>query len=151
MVLSPTNQLLLLHRVQTSTSFPSAHVFPGGNLSKFHEAVPAEDANDRHRDSEAYRLGAIRETFEEAGILLAKKDGGRGDLVELSPGEVEEARKKIHGNKVRFGDWVESVGGTPDVGEYMEERAGASASSDVLIFERSRGPKRGAATNVQVA
>lgn len=122
MVLSPTNQLLLLHRVQTSTSFPSAHVFPGGNLSKFHEAVPAEDAQDRHRDSEAYRLGAIRETFEEAGILLAKKKGGNGngDLVELSPGEVEEARKKIHGNTVRFGDWVESVGGTPDVGEYAE-------------------------------
>lgn len=120
MVLSPTNQLLLLHRVQTSTSFPSAHVFPGGNLSKFHEAVPAEDAADRHRDSEAYRLGAIRETFEEAGILLAKRKGGAGDaLLELSSNEIEEARKKIHGNKVRFGDWVQSVGGVPDVGECM--------------------------------
>lgn len=116
MVLSPTNQLLLLHRVQTSTSFPSAHVFPGGNLSKFHENVPAEDASDRHRDSEAYRLGAIRETFEEAGILLAKKKGN-GELVELSPEAVEEARKQIHGNKVKFGDWVQSVGGVPDMGE----------------------------------
>lgn len=122
MVLSPTNQLLLLHRVRTSTSFPSAHVFPGGNLSKFHEAVPAEDARDRHRDSEAYRLGAIRETFEEAGILLAKPRGGAGDaLLELSPEQIEDARKKIHGNKVRFGDWVGSVGGVPDVGECERE------------------------------
>ncbi len=41
-LVSPTNQVLLLRRVKTSTSFASAHVFPGGNLSDFHDgAVPA--------------------------------------------------------------------------------------------------------------
>lgn len=119
MVLSPTNQLLLLHRVQTSTSFPSAHVFPGGNLSKFHEDVPSETSPYRHRDCAAYRLGAIRETFEEAGILLAKKRGKEDRLIKLTDGESDEARKKIHGNKVKFTEWVESIGGVPDVGEYM--------------------------------
>jgi 8-oxo-dGTP pyrophosphatase MutT (NUDIX family) len=119
MLVSPTNQLLLLHRVQTSSAFPSAHVFPGGNISAFHEDVPAIDAPDRHADSEAYRLGAVRETFEESGILLARKAGTPvgSPLLELSDAVREEARKLTHGNKVKFTEWLKSVGGEPDVGE----------------------------------
>lgn len=57
-LLSPTNQVLLLHRVHTSSAFPSAHVFPGGNLSAFHDIdgdfpLPGDVA--RHEDSLTYR------------------------------------------------------------------------------------------------
>jgi len=115
-LLSPTNQILLLHRVQNSSSFASAHVFPGGNLSEFHDApLPKVDSLDElHRDGLAYRLAAIRETFEESGILLAR--GKDGALLQLEDGVRDAGRKEVHGNKVRFGDWVRSVGGEPDVG-----------------------------------
>lgn len=114
LLLSPQNQVLLLHRVQTSTSFASAHVFPGGNLDAFHDGtLPAVGSPDRHQDGLAYRLGAIRETFEETGILLAKKDG---ELVNLSIEERDVARKKIHGNQTSFLDWLESLGAEPDTG-----------------------------------
>ncbi|KAH8895769.1 hypothetical protein GQ53DRAFT_743765 [Thozetella sp. PMI_491] len=115
-LLSPTNQILLLHRVQTSTSFASAHVFPGGNLSSFHEdALP--EGPGRHKDSEPYRLAAVRETFEESGILLARPAASSQDSGLLSlPDEVREAgRKEVHGNQVKFSEWLKRVGGVPDI------------------------------------
>lgn len=114
--MSPTNQVLLLHRVQTSTSFASAHVFPGGNLSSFHEGpLPDLESDSLHEDSLVYRLAAVRETFEESGILLAKKKDGAG-LLELPDGVREAGRKAVHGNTIRFVDWLDSVGGIPDTG-----------------------------------
>jgi 8-oxo-dGTP pyrophosphatase MutT (NUDIX family) len=113
-LLSPSNEILLLHRVKTSTSFASAHVFPGGNVDPFHDGdVPPEGNPDKHRDGPAYRLCAIRETFEESGILLAKKDG---KLVQLPEKEREDARKQIHARKIKFGDWLASIGATADTG-----------------------------------
>lgn len=114
LLLSPTNEILLLHRVKTSTSFASAHVFPGGNLDPFHEGdIPGPESEERHRDGPAYRMGAIRETFEETGILLATKDGA---LVSLSAEQRDEARKNIHGNKVKFGEFLKSIGAVADTG-----------------------------------
>jgi 8-oxo-dGTP pyrophosphatase MutT (NUDIX family) len=106
--------VLLLHRVQTSTSFASAHVFPGGNLDAFHDGeIPPPDAPERHQDGPAYRLGAVRETFEETGILLAKRNG---ELFNVPAGEERDAaRRRIHSNEVGFGDWVKSLGGVPDM------------------------------------
>lgn len=93
-------------------------MFPGGNLSAFHEAsIPEPDSPERHRDGEAYRLAAIRETFEESGILLARKAvGNTTDLLELSDEAREAGRKAVHGNSVRFVDWLRDMGGIPDTG-----------------------------------
>ncbi|KAI0425175.1 hypothetical protein F5Y09DRAFT_322399 [Xylaria sp. FL1042] len=114
-LLSPTNQALLLHRVKTSTSFASAHVFPGGNLSDFHDGtIPPPGDPRRHEDSLAYRLGAIRETFEESGILLAREGSKDGPLLNLPTAERDEARKAIYENDISFGKWLESVGGVAD-------------------------------------
>lgn len=121
-LLSPTNQVLLLHRVQTSTSFPSAHVFPGGNLSPFHEPPPPPPGSpDRHRDSPAYRLAAVRETFEESGILIAKRSlAGDDALLVIPEAEREEARRKIHGDELRFTEWVgETLGAAPCVDDLV--------------------------------
>ncbi|ORY55837.1 uncharacterized protein BCR38DRAFT_356525 [Pseudomassariella vexata] len=113
-LLSPTNQVLLLHRVKTSSAFPSAHVFPGGNLSEFHDgSVEPPGHPRRHQDSLPYRLGAIRETFEESGILLAR-DGHGTRLLNLPLADRDEARKAVYANKVPFGTWLESVGGYAD-------------------------------------
>ena len=114
-LVSPTNQILLLHRVRTSSAFPSAHVFPGGNISDFHDgSVPAEGDKLRHIDSEAYRLAAIRETFEESGILLARNNGF-GRLIEVPDADREEGRKLIHAEKVDFRKWLAAKGGRADL------------------------------------
>lgn len=113
-LLSPKNKILLLHRVK-GTSFASAHVFPGGNLDAFHDgkAPPANDAR-HHADGEVYRRAAVRECFEESGILLAR--GKDGELVELEEGEREKGRREVHGGEVGFGEWVESrKGAVPDL------------------------------------
>ncbi|KAH6651307.1 hypothetical protein F5144DRAFT_544239 [Chaetomium tenue] len=118
LLLSPTNQVLLLHRVHTSSSFASAHVFPGGNLSSFQDGpLPAANSPALHDDGPAYRLAAIRETFEESGILLAKKIGQPRELGLLQvPDYIREAgRKLVHGNTVRFTEWLRDQGGEPDV------------------------------------
>ncbi|OLN85415.1 Nucleoside diphosphate-linked moiety X motif 19 [Colletotrichum chlorophyti] len=77
----------------------------------------ASNAKERHEDGAAYRLGAIRECFEETGILLATKKGSNdtSTLINVSSADREAARKMIHGNQTRFGEWVDSVGGVPDV------------------------------------
>jgi 8-oxo-dGTP pyrophosphatase MutT (NUDIX family) len=122
LLISPTNEILLLHRVRTSSSFPSAHVFPGGNLSPSQDgSLPAPSSPDRHIDGPAYRLGAIRECFEESGILLAKKNDGSGALLEVEEGVREKARKDIHAGKLKFVDWVGEMGGVVDSGNYPKK------------------------------
>lgn len=116
-LLSPKNKVLLLHRVK-GTSFASAHVFPGGNLDAFHDgaAPPATDAAC-YADGEVYRRAAVRECFEESGILLARGKGGKGELVEIGEGEREEGRRRVHGGEVKFGEWVAGrQGAVPDLG-----------------------------------
>ncbi|GAB7344612.1 hypothetical protein MBLNU457_3101t1 [Dothideomycetes sp. NU457] len=115
LLISPQNQVLLLRRVRTSSSFPSAHVFPGGNLDAKHDGeIPGPDDPKRHEDSEAYRLAAIRETFEESGIVLAKNNGF-GRLIEVEDGEREEGRRKVHSGEVEFRKWLATKGGRPDI------------------------------------
>lgn len=92
-------------------------MFPGGNVSKFHdgEMPPPEDAL-RHIDNETYRLAAVRETFEESGILLARTADGK--LLELTEKETEKARKSVHGNEVSFVKWLDGKGAKADLGEF---------------------------------
>ena len=134
-MISPQNQVLLLRRVRTSSSFPSAHVFPGGNLSAQHDGeIPAPDHPGRHEDSEAYRLAAIRETFEESGILLAK-NAGFGRLIEVEDSEREDGRRKVHAGEVEFQKWLASKGGRADLGKSFAflDRNSALTSTDGLI------------------
>lgn len=117
LLVSPQNQVLLLQRVKQSSSFASAHVFPGGNVSEFHDGrAPEPDSAQRHVDSEVYRKAAIRETFEESGILLAR-NAGFGRLIEVPEAEREEGRKLVHSNKVPFEQWLAQKGGRADTGE----------------------------------
>ncbi|KAL1901037.1 hypothetical protein Sste5346_002103 [Sporothrix stenoceras] len=121
-VISPQNEILLLHRRQTGT-FSSAHVFPGGNLSNFHEGgiTPAIDSPERHADGPSYRIAAIRETFEESGILLARAAGQEAvastenrALLQVEETASKKARVGVANDKVRFEDWLKSVGGVAD-------------------------------------
>jgi 8-oxo-dGTP pyrophosphatase MutT (NUDIX family) len=121
LLISPQNHILLLRRVNTSSSFASAHVFPGGNISPFHDGEPPapEDAS-RHQDSDVYRMAAVRETFEESGILLARTKDGR--LLEVDEEERVKARKLVHGDKIKFEDWLGEKSAKADLGKFFLRR-----------------------------
>lgn len=116
LLISPQNQILLLQRViRARDHFQGGHVFPGGNVSPNQDgSVPAPGQPDRHEDSNVYRLAACRETFEESGILLARKKKGKG-LLQISEEEREEARHKIHDHQWDFAHWVRRLGGVCDI------------------------------------
>lgn len=116
-LVSPKNEVLLLHRVHTSSSFASAHVFPGGNLSSQDGPIPPPEDHAVHDDAPAYRRAAIRELFEESGILLAK-DRDSGKMLVVNEETREQGRRLIHQNKLSFSDWLKQQHATaePDIG-----------------------------------
>ncbi|KAL9595624.1 MAG: hypothetical protein Q9219_006330 [cf. Caloplaca sp. 3 TL-2023] len=115
LLISPSNEILLLRRVKKSTSFASAHVFPGGHIDPEDGPLPPHDDIRIHEDNPAYRMGAVRECFEESGILLARSRDDPSMLLQLTEGERHEGRHAVHEKRVRFDDWVHSHGGIPDV------------------------------------
>ncbi|PYH80681.1 NUDIX family hydrolase [Aspergillus uvarum CBS 121591] len=114
-LVSPRNEILLLHRVKTSTSFASAHVFPGGNLSAQDGQCPPAEDQERHDDGPWYRNAAIRELFEESGILLAK-DNVSGKMISVPEEQREPGRRAIHQNQTTFLEWLrqQSLNAVPD-------------------------------------
>jgi 8-oxo-dGTP pyrophosphatase MutT (NUDIX family) len=97
-------EVLLLQRSFRSGFMPGVHVFPGGGLDPGDESAEAHERSAGPADAEAsrmlgvqagglaYFIAAIRESFEEAGLLLAYGDGG--GIVNLN-GEVAE-RYRAH-------------------------------------------------------
>lgn len=96
--------MLLIHRVQSSSSFPSAHVFPGGNIEEQDGALP-DTGLKRHQDSLPYRNAALRELFEETGIVLAK-NGETGQPLELKTREILNGRHAVYYGNVKFQTWL---------------------------------------------
>src|SRR5437870_1798539 len=79
--------VLMLERHGSGT-FPGAHVFPGGGVDAGDADAPGarlpatqcwagDESGDRPPDALPYWVAAVRELFEETGILLA----ARGDRV----------------------------------------------------------------------
>ena len=85
-----------------------ALVFPGGSIDKEDFAIAADHARcggDHGLDDKAraFRVAAVRETFEECGVLLARP---RGSDALLSGARVEEISKKAAGKT--FGEMIAS-------------------------------------------
>ncbi|TDL24933.1 hypothetical protein BD410DRAFT_813794 [Rickenella mellea] len=88
-VVNAKNEVLLVHRSPDSKAFAGVHVFPGGNFDK------AQD--------ESVQMTAIRETFEEAGVLLASSSKSSTNVLSL---ELDTARKAIHSQKLPFASFL---------------------------------------------
>lgn len=58
-------------------------------------------------------MTAIRETFEEAGVLLASQSSG-SRASELPDSAFDEARKAIHAGKLLFTDFLTKNGLVPN-------------------------------------
>ena len=84
-------KILMGRRHEKHKFMPGLFVFPGGRVDRFDGSVPSLDAlhpiienkifstlraKPTHRRARALALAAIRETYEEAGILLGETGGG---------------------------------------------------------------------------
>jgi 8-oxo-dGTP pyrophosphatase MutT (NUDIX family) len=71
-------EVFMLERHLNSDFAGGAYVFPGGTIDDRDldtEAMPYVDPAPQSEASIAFQLCAIRETFEEAGVLLATRNG----------------------------------------------------------------------------
>ncbi len=79
-------QVLLMRRPATMAFAPGMHVFPGGRVDPAQdwqpEVVGAGHATARGGLDRALTVAAVRETFEEAGVLLAVDPDGAPPTVD---------------------------------------------------------------------
>jgi 8-oxo-dGTP pyrophosphatase MutT (NUDIX family) len=104
-------ELLMVHRPGGADSFANAYVFPGGTV---------------HGDDMGYgdeiRMAAVRELFEEVGILLARHGGAYA-----REAECERVRAIVEGGKT--------------FGEALRELRLEPALDDLVMFARWVTPK----------
>jgi 8-oxo-dGTP pyrophosphatase MutT (NUDIX family) len=96
-----------------------ALVFPGGSIDA-DDAVVARDAAlaGKHAGLDeaavAFRVGAVRETFEECGILLARDKGSQQLVTAARASEIEnEHRVALNKGERKFSDIIKASGIVP--------------------------------------
>jgi 8-oxo-dGTP pyrophosphatase MutT (NUDIX family) len=102
-------EVLLLKRHRSSGFVPGAYVFPGGRIDE-------EDADERlsamciapERGGVLphYWFGAVREVFEETGVLLARSQSGEWAADASSNEEMEQLRLNLMGNQANLYDVI---------------------------------------------
>jgi 8-oxo-dGTP pyrophosphatase MutT (NUDIX family) len=107
---APDLQVFMLRRNLQSVFAAGAYVFPGG-------AVDPDDDGDVLVDGDAapgdtgvparFRVAAIREAFEEAGVLLAR-DAATGEPVDVA--SLSAARQSLHRGDRSFTEIVGDLG-----------------------------------------
>jgi 8-oxo-dGTP pyrophosphatase MutT (NUDIX family) len=112
-------EVLMLRRNLASTWVGGAHLFPGGAVDTDDAAPELEERSPDRDDAEASRLldleggglafftAAIRECFEEAGILLATTSTGEPfDFTDPAVADrFVEHRRRLNANELRFADF----------------------------------------------
>ena len=112
-------EVLMVLRSSKSSFVPSSYVFPGGRVEeedilpeiKHFSPMPLPVVNRRRPDKSvipegavAFRVAAIRETFEEVGLLFACRSDG--PLLSLNRHDTEEQfvtyRRLVHSGEISF-------------------------------------------------
>ena len=112
-------EALLLQRTQAAAFLGGAYVFPGGALDTadgearvLRRVVGLDDAAASARlglarGGLAYWVAAVRECFEEAGILLAREEGG-GELSAARAAELARHREPLNAGKLAFAEFLDA-------------------------------------------
>jgi 8-oxo-dGTP pyrophosphatase MutT (NUDIX family) len=123
-------ETFMVRRHARSPAFPSAYVFPGGTVGAddltLHVAdsdgllatlLARSDTRVTSEQAKALFVCAVRELFEEAGVLLVRD--GAGGLLEVEVAEVtlqerlESARLSLQAHEVSFGAVIAERGWQP--------------------------------------
>jgi 8-oxo-dGTP pyrophosphatase MutT (NUDIX family) len=110
-------EVLLVERHARSRAFAGAHVFPGGLVETGDRepavaaspagAAASAPADPRGDDALPFRIAAIRELFEEAGVLLASARDRSVDLAEPAcEARLAEARVALLDGRLTFAELV---------------------------------------------
>ena len=111
-------EAFLLQRTRSAAFLAGAHVFPGGALDKadqdlrvLRRVAGLSDAEASERlgvagGGLAYWVAAVRECFEEAGILLAEGENGRAVDAQRAA-QLAQYRPLLHGGKLDFAEFLE--------------------------------------------
>ena len=119
-------EVLLLRRVRSAGFVPGAYVFPGGRVdpedgaSEVVERLTDRDAaawarrlgvdpTEEGHSGAAYLVAALRETFEETGILVARNEEGEfAPSADRDPG-VAGFRSQLLGGEISFARVLEAL------------------------------------------
>ena len=115
-------EVLLLKRVQSSGFVPGAWVFPGGRVDagdaspavlgrvrglRLKDAEARMDLEDAKTPAMAYYLAALREAFEETGILVGRSERNERIPAAHSDPRILAARARLLRGKCLFADILE--------------------------------------------
>jgi 8-oxo-dGTP pyrophosphatase MutT (NUDIX family) len=113
-------EVLMVRRNLNSDFVGGAYVFPGGAVEPgdglLHRAMGPADHElsallDVPEGGRAYVVAALRELFEEAGLLVACDDAGVvRDLEPLMVQRLVEARRRLNAGEETFNELLESSG-----------------------------------------
>jgi 8-oxo-dGTP pyrophosphatase MutT (NUDIX family) len=137
---APDLEVFMLRRNLRSVFAAGAYVFPGGAV----DPDDSDDALDAGRDAGGaetaiparFRVAAIREAFEEAGVLLAR-DAATGTPVDV--GSLTAARQALARGERSFSEIVSDLGVVLDtaalwpIGRFITPR-GAPRRFDTWFF-----------------
>lgn len=118
-------EVLLMRRNRNAGFVPGAYVFPGGRVDGT-DATPdalarldglsAEQAERRldlvaaDPPAIAYYLAALREAFEETGILIGRGPGGGSPACAAADPEVDRVRDDVMEDRLGFGEALDLLG-----------------------------------------
>ncbi len=99
----------MLRRHGGASFMAGAYVFPGGKLEGHDQSFPSNLLDEGGTDDAGLKVAAIRETFEECGVLLALDRNGRHPTsAELESMGAEAARARLNDRSDPW-DWSEWV------------------------------------------
>ena len=117
-------EVLLMRRSRKAGFVPGAYVFPGGRVDAS-DALPGvvsllddlnpETARDRlEHEGEppaiAYYLAALREAFEETGIMVGLREDGSAPPTAAEDPTVDGIRDALMGDRIGFGEAITRLG-----------------------------------------
>ena len=113
-------EVLLMRRNQASGFVPGAWVFPGGRVDPADSAPPLYQRivglPSEPEPASAFWTAAVRELFEETGVLLARGAAEEWIADASSHGGIESLRQALMDDEVSLMDVIEELDAVLDVG-----------------------------------